>query len=153
MLRCPRWNLSNYAIDILDLGCPGETLGKKDVWRTRSRWGQNLHIPPQFKGYYFNATQQKLRTGSGEWQHKLRKKISLILLLTMKGAWPNTLQSLLTRKLQFWGLLPLEQFMSFRIHIYFLWAYCLWKSGFYAYKINDENYWAFITINLSYVVY
>lgn len=59
---------TNDTSDILDFGCPGgETLGKKYVWRTRGRWGQDLPIPPQFWGYGFNATQQcKLRTRGGQ---------------------------------------------------------------------------------------
>lgn len=72
MLRYLQRNLaiSYYTIDILDFGHPGgggETLGRKYIWRTRGRWGQNLHVPPQFRHYCFNTTQQwKLRTRVGQ---------------------------------------------------------------------------------------
>lgn len=71
MLRYLQWNLaiSYYTVDILDFGHPGggETLGKKSVWKSRGRWGRNLHVPPQFRRSSFNTTQQwKLRTRGGQ---------------------------------------------------------------------------------------
>lgn len=62
---------------------------------------------------------------NGNWESEVGKinknqetKDSFILLLTMKWERQNTLQNLLARKLQFGGFLPLEQFISLRIHIF-----------------------------------
>lgn len=74
-------------------------------------------------------------------------KVSFILLLLIKLANQNTLQTLLTRKLSFWTFFFLSPEQLIPLRIYMLSVSMLSSEVcFYAYKIGGQNHWAFIMI-------